>query len=751
MLETVHHDVTLADGSLLRVDVRSPHLFRVRLDAAGAVHEGALERYGILRRDWPPVEVSVRRRRGEVEFRTMAAVLRVRCDDGRLRLSTAAGRELVSTAEPPRSRWQEGFRVALALRPGERLYGGGDADRERIQRRGSAGRMAVRNVASYAPIPFFMSTGGWAAFVNTTWFHRFDAGAADPERLVFSAERGGLDLFLIAGESLPELLNHYTALTGRPRLLPLAGYGLTFVCDERGVRARDVLYEAYEFRRHGIPCDTIGLEPGWMEHRYDYSVDKDWSQERFHIPTWLAQSKHSTFCAGLANMGFRLSLWLCCNYDLSEYEERLLGHEWKPLDAADLRAAPGDLVQDPHLQPTYSDRITRTGVPWFEHLKRFVDDGASAFKLDGANQVLFHPDRLWRNGMTDAEMHNLYPLLLGKQMALGFEAHTGRRAMISSAGGYAGIQQYAATWAGDTGGNAGPLVSMLNHGLSGHSNTSCDMEVFSPAGIHFGFLQPWSQVLSWHMYNQPWFQGRDLLAMFTFYARLRYRLLPYLYSAAHVAYRTGLPILRAMPLAAPDDPACADCTRQYLLGDALLTGAFTESLYLPAGRWIDFWTGAVHEGPATIPLQHPPDRGGMLLVRSGAIIPMGPAVDYTGDRPAEEITLDVYPDGDSRTTLYEDDGVSLDYQAGRVAETAIACRATARSVRLAVSPRRGEYDGMPSRRCYRIELHLESAPRAVKVNGQAVAIAFDAARRVCVVRAAEDPARQTPLEVVIRR
>ena len=115
-----------------------------------------------------------------------------------------------------------------------------------------------------------------------------------------------------------------------------------------------------------------------------------------------------------------------------------------------------------------------------------MDDGAQAFKMDGANQVLFHPDRKWRNGMDDAEMHNLYPVLLAKQMSRGYGDYTGRRAMIYTACGYAGTQQYAATWAGDTGGGEKPLVSLLNHGLSGHSNTSCDMQVYASSRSRAG-------------------------------------------------------------------------------------------------------------------------------------------------------------------------------------------------------------------------------------------------------------------------
>jgi alpha-glucosidase (family GH31 glycosyl hydrolase) len=749
-MDITSYEIELTQGGLLRVDVLAPHLFRVRLDAVGDLRDGALNRYGVLRRDWPAVEVTVRKRRGEVILATAAASLSVRRDDGRLCLRDAQGRTLLATPEAPRSQWDSGFRVAFSLAADELLYGLGDESRDRIQKRGHAGSMVLRNVASYVPIPFLMSTGGWAVFVNTTWFHRVDAGAGDRQRLVFAAEQGGLDLYLLVGDSLPRLLDRYTELSGRPHLLPLSGYGLTFVCDERGVRARDVLYEAYEFRRQQIPCDTIGLEPDWMEQHYDFSVNKEWSKERFHIPFWLERSSHSTFAAGLANMGFKLSLWLCCDYDVSEHEERLLGRDWNPMRAADLGPQREATIQDPHLVPTYTDRITKTGVAWFDHLKRFVDDGASAFKLDGSNQVNFHPDRKWRNGMEDAEMHNLYPLLLNKQMSLGFKDYTGRRAMIYSAGGYAGIQQYSATWAGDTGGNAGPLISLLNHGLSGHSNTSCDMEVWSATGIHFGFFQPWSQVLSWHMYNQPWFQGMEMLALFTYYARLRYRLLPYIYSAAHVAARCGLPILRAMPLVAPDDPECAERTLQYMFGEAFLTCAFTDRIYLPAGRWIDYWTGTAHDGPGEIPCAYPADRGGVLFVKAGAIIPMWPPVDHVGASAVPEISLDVYPWGQSSFTLYEDDGVSYAYQQGRVAETRCECRQTRQMVQVTLHPRRGDYDGMPARRTYQVHVHLAAPPRAVTLSGRAVEAAYVPATGILTVAAAEDPERAMPAMIRIR-
>jgi alpha-glucosidase (family GH31 glycosyl hydrolase) len=366
------------------------------------------------------------------------------------------------------------------------------------------------------------------------------------------------------------------------------------------------------------------------------------------------------------------------------------------------------------------DTVTKPDEPWFEHLKKFVDQGVSAFKLDGSNQVMDHPDRKWANGMDDRQMHNLYPLIYDKQMYQGFARHTKRRPMVYSAGGWTGLQQYVATWAGDTGGGAKPLVSLLNLGMSGHANTSCDMDVFTPAGLHFGFLQPWSQSNSWNYWRHPWFQGDKLLRMFKFYARLRYRLLPYIYSAAHVAHRTGLPIVRAMPLAFPDDPKGDELLGQYLFGDSLLVAAFTDRVHLPAGRWIDYWTHEVHEGPKDLVYTPPAGRGGALFVRAGAIIPKWPLMQYVGQKSTEQLGLDIFPEGQSDFTLYEDDGLSLDYQKGAVATTAIACRRKGEDLRVEIGPRRGRYAGMPENRRYEVRIYAEK-PRAVLINGKAAA------------------------------
>ncbi|MCK5806000.1 MAG: DUF4968 domain-containing protein, partial [Lentisphaeria bacterium] len=381
-------NLQLRDGRILRVDVLSPSVFRIRVDVTEAFRESGLSRYGILRKDWPEVEVTVEQGPGTTIFRTAAGMLSVDLATGRVALADASGKTRVAESAPGRNDGK-GFDLALALHEDDRLYGMGDETRDRIQKRGHRNKMVVRNVASYTPIPFLMSSRGWGILLNTTWFHEYDAGATDPDVLRFTAPKGDLDYYLFLGDSLPELLDHYTQLSGRPALLPRWGYGLVYVHDEREVRARDVLYEARNFRDRGIPCDVISLEPDWMSKHYDFSVTKAWSEERFHTPFWLQPRQQGTFAGGLENMGFKLSLWLCCDYDLSEYEEAQLKESGTASDAGYVDAPTDledDLIKDPNFVPSYVDTVTKRGEPWFEHLKKFVDDGARAFKLDGANQ-----------------------------------------------------------------------------------------------------------------------------------------------------------------------------------------------------------------------------------------------------------------------------------------------------------------------------------------------------------------------------
>jgi len=714
------------NNNFLRIDFISPSVFRIRMNSKNSFPEGGMVKYGIVNAKCQNHGIKKIIKGNRIEFSSDNAKIIVDKKDGRVQLFGTTGTLLVQNDQPPMPGAEKGFELSFKLGPDERLYGFGDETRDKIQKRGHKNRMVVMNVSSYVPIPFVMSDKGWGVFLNTTMNHSFDAGATVSNQLSFNAEYGYIDYFLIAGKSMPDLLDKYTEITGKPTMLPKWGYGLTFVCDNWGVRARDVLYEAYEFRRQGIPCDVIGLENGhngWMGKYYDYSTEKEWNKENFDIPFWLKGKDYATFPAALKNMDFKLSLWLCCDYDFSEYEEMLLhgGKSGKKI-VLESKSLESDLFKDPHFSPVYLDKDHKAGEPWFQHLKKFVDDGASAFKLDGARQICFYPDRKWANGMEDYEMHNLYPLLYSKQMNLGFREHTGRRPMIYTVAGYAGIQRYAATWAGDTGGGPRPLVSLLNHGLSGHSNVCTDMETNTEAGIHFGFFQSLSQLLGWHMYVQPWFLGEKKAAMFKEYAILRYKIIPYIYTMAHLASEKAMPMMRAMPLIYPEDRKCDKFIHQYMFGDAFLVSAFDSTVYLPKGEWIDYWTGKRWQGNQEIPAEFPKDKGGPLFVKAGAIIPTQAVKGSIGTDTPENIVWEIFPKGESKFTLIEDDGESYKYLEGKVARTFLECQESNEDIRITIHPRVGIYDKIPQKRTHGIKLYH---PGKLTLNNASYPTHFD--------------------------
>jgi len=622
---------------------------------------------------------------------------------------------------------KSGFKIDIETDTDEKFYGLGDTTREIIQKRGTIADIWVKNVKSYVPIPFLVSSKYYAIFSNTTYRQIFDICKTDENTLSIWGESGELDIILFVGANYNDLLLEYGKVTGMPNILPQFAYGLTFVCNMENT-AKDMVDDMLNLRREGIPCDVIGLEPKWMSKYYDNTVNKKFDDERFFIPPWaISESMNGTFFGVINQLGFKLSLWLCCDYDLSYEEERnaiIKKEEIKSQIKDDYLPSMDDYEKDQTIghHPISMDKVTVKEEPWFEHLKKFTDYGAKAFKLDGAWQVNEHPDRLYGNNMTDAQMHNLYPLILNKQMALGYEEHTKTRSMIYSSGGYAGIQQYAATWAGDTGGGPKPLVSMLNNAFSGHTNTSCDMIPFTKEGIHFGFLQSWSQLCSWAYWRHPWLLGQPLKQIYKDYARFRYSLIPYIYSAAYQAHLFGNPIMRPLPFVYPNDTKVDNIKTQYMFGDNFLVSCFSEYIYLPEGKWIDYYSKKQYDGPYEGKLDIPEDKGGGLFIKAGGIIPFWPQVDYVGEKKIEKLKLEIYPYKESSYILYEDDGISLDYKNNTRCETTITCNEKD-SITINVSKRVGTYKDMVQNRFYEINVYSQT-DRYVTVNNESINTIF---------------------------
>ena len=630
-----------------------------------------------------------------------------------------------------------GFKVRFPLGKTTRVYGLGDCSRANVQRRPGRYEIHVKNIYSYIPIPVAFTSDGWGVLVNSTWLHTIDVGQTDPDAIVVTAPEGEIDFYVFKGAGMRGLLERYTRLAGRPAMLPVWGYGFTFVANQ-WIEQFELVHETFEFRRNRIPCDTIGLEPGWMSKFYDATTRKQWNPHKFYFPYWRPSGAH-TFVGAMERVGMKLSLWLCVNYDVFRYEEqcaagkaKLSGKKFEmagdiPESWEDDHIAPKDVVRDPRedrrlgKRQTLADEYKEGDMPWFEHLKPFVDQGARAFKLDASSQVAPYagkPGRKWANGMKEEEAHNLYTIVYDKQMAKGYEDYTGRRAMVYSAGGFTGVQKYVATWAGDTGGGVKPLISIMNLALSGHPNQSCDMftrdtEGFTAAqGMHFGFLSPWSQKNNWDYWDLPWVDEESRVNTIRSYAELRYRLVPYVYAAAAEASRTGFPIVRHLSLIHPEIPEYDSVMNTYMFGDALLVGVLSDEVCVPPGVWHDWRTGETVLGPCMMPVRTTPEWGGALYVKAGSVIPTWPVRQYLTKGWNEEVVLEVWPTADGSCELYEDDGVSLGYRAGKCARTPISTKGGV----LTIGKREGSYDGMPATRSFKVRVHEGGAVRSIDVG-----------------------------------
>ncbi len=355
-----------------------------------------------------------------------------------------------------------------------------------------------------------------------------------------------------------------------------------------------------------------------------------------------------------------------------------------------------------------------------------------------------HKGKIWGNGMTDAELHNLYPLFYSRQMYEGFKAYTNRRPVIFTPAGWTGFQAWSGTWTGDTGGRLATLGAMLNTSIVGHSWSTNDMEVMEKEGIHFGYLQPWSQINSWNYFRMPWVQGAELSAMHKYYAQLRSTLIPYLYSWAYYATKTGWPMLLPLTFEFPGDVKCRENLHQYLLGRDLMVGIYEKKIYFPEGKWKDYWTGELVQGAGDKEVNWPADRGGALYIRQGAIVPFGPLMQYRGEKPVDEITLYIFPAGnESSFDLYEDDGITFGYLDGEHSVTHITARSEGRSAEIRIGSSEGSFKGKVENRKWNIIMHSDPEPSSVIINGiriRASGYSWDGKRKELTIKSFNAPA-----------
>ena len=528
----------------------------------------------------------------------------------------------------------------------------------------------------YQSIPFEVrlapGSSGNVAFGQLTDEPRrmvIDLGAGDPSRdTITAAGARSLEQYLFAGPRMADVVERYTKLTGRPALPPRWAFG--FHQSRWGyTNGAELEAIAARFRAERIPADALWLDIQHLRGFRSFTFD----EPAFPTTTLTRLAARGFRTVAIADPGIKVDP----GWDV--YDTGVAGDHF--LRRADGPIFEGTAWPGASVFPDFSRPETRTW--WGSQVASLAARGVDGVWLD-VNEPTTFPEGGGGNSVPDdvpafgdgepttmAAFHNAYALLQA-QATYDALAAGGKRPFVLSRAGYAGIQRHAAVWTGDTpstwDGLAQTLPMLLGLGISGVPIVGSDIGGYSGHAsaelyarwLALGSISPFARA---HVTigvpgQEPWMFGDEVTDLSR--ARLddRYRLMPYLYSLADEASRTGAPILRPLVWEFPDDPAVGDLGDQAMLGPyvlaapILVAGTTTRDVYLPAGRWFELHSGAIFDGPTTI--QTSVTLAALpLYVRAGAIIPTWPA------GPGGPLELDVYPGAPTSFVLYEDDGESF--------------------------------------------------------------------------------------------
>lgn len=591
--------------------------------------------------------------------------------------------------------------------------------------------------------------------------------APDADTSLWSEAGRRVDYYFIYGPGLDQVVGGYRELTGRAPMMPIWAFGL-WQSRQRYKTQGEILDVARGFRSRGIPLDVIVQD--WFYWKADAWGSHAFDPERFPDPDAMIRTLHDSdhlrymisvwpkFYPGTDNFNAMQAGGFLYQPNLTDGMKDWVGYRFTFYDAF-----------NPEARSLYWRQIDRA----------LFRRGVDAWWLDASE-----PDMLGRPsregllthmvptaaGRVETEM-NAYPLLTTGAVHDGQRAEApNQRVVILTRSAYAGQQRNAAaTWSGDISSTWTAMRKQIPAGLG-----------FSLSGIPYwtmdtgGFAVPprWSaaqpapeDLEEWRELNARWFEFAAFVPILRVHGefpnremwelggeaspayqaelkfdRLRYRLLPYLYSeAAQVTFRDGT-LLRPLVMDFPDDPAVLDISDEYQFGPAFLVSPVTSyrtrqrSVYLPKGTgWYDFWTGAGYSGGQLVEPAAPLDQM-PLHVRAGSIIPLGPDLQYSTEKPADPITLVIYAGADGAFELYEDDGLTNAYETGACSRIGIRWNDAAQT--LDIGGRQGSFDGMLRERTFRVvRVSLASpvgypfpaeAEKTIRYSGEAVTVRLDA-------------------------
>lgn len=542
------------------------------------------------------------------------------------------------------------------------------------------------------PIQWMVGTDGWAMFIHQP-YGTFDFSGAEGRFVAPSDTALPVDVFVVSSRDPRTIMREYARITGLPELPPL--WGLGYLQSHRTLGGpEEILRVARTFREKKLPCDALiylGTEfapSGWNTRNGEFT----WHPENFPDPPKMMSALHAEH--------FKVVVHTVIE------GRHLTGRVGDACTAAPL---PSGRTSDNRWPP---DR--QVACYWPVHLPVLAagvdgwwpDQGDG---LDGPSEL--NRQRMYSEGTQRARPN-----------ARVFSLHRNASA---------GVQRFGSfIWSGDVQSRWETLkthVSVaINTGLSGLPYWGTDIGGFIPQPeftgelyvrwFQFGAFCPLfrSHGRNWHL-RLPWGWNSEFLgdggpfetgnfrvdpaelhnaeveSVCRTYLELRYRLMPYLYTAVRESHDSGMPIMRSLWLHHPDDPAAVARGDEYLWGPHVLVapvvekGATTRRLYLPRGAWFDFWTEERVEGGREV--DRAVDLATMpLYVRAGAVVPLGPVRQYTDEPSTKPSTMVVHPGADGESSWYEDDGKSFGYRRGEFMRVTMSWRDAARRLSLRLAP-----------------------------------------------------------------
>ncbi len=530
---------------------------------------------------------------------------------------------------------------------------------------------------SYKNIPFYMSDRGYGVFVNNTGKVEYEVGSELTRKCSFSVKGESIEFAVICSSTdgnnrMKEVLAGYTALTGRVPVLPKWSFGLwlstSFTTD---YNEETVLSFIDGMRDRDIPLSVFHFDCFWM--REMSWCNFLWDEKSFPDPEGMLKKIHSR--------GIRVCVWInpyiAQNSEL--FEEGLSNGYF-------INKENGDVWQWDMWQSGMAivDFTNPDATSWYQSkLERLMNMGVDCFKTDFGERIPCDGVRYYDDSLPE-HMHNYYSYLYNKAVFDVVRKIKGENeALLFARSACAGGQQFPVHWGGDCTSDYESMAESLRGGLSlmmsGFSFWSHDIGGFEDTStedvykrwVAFGLLSSHSRLHGSSSYRVPWNYGDEAVETVRTFSKLKNRLMPYIYTQACIAHKTGIPVMRSMVMEFPDDPVCAYLDKQYMLGENLLVApVFNDRsdvrVYLPEGKWTYFFEAGdtcqkdliIHkskcfEGGRYVSFYNVSYTEIPLFVRENSVIPIGTTDDTPEYDYAENIRLHIYQPGDDFSGHFE--------------------------------------------------------------------------------------------------